>query len=90
MGWLQRAWPTLRDVVMLGLGVAIVMVELALWAVAYRPPDPLLSGLAVTFLGIPAASHVRVLARGAAGSSSASPSPPLPPSASPGSSPGEP
>lgn len=87
MGWLQRAWPALRDVVILGLGVLIVLTELTLWAVRYRVPDPLLSGLAATLLGIPAASHIRALARGVPGSSSPSPPPPSPPSPPPGSPP---
>jgi hypothetical protein len=73
VGWLQRAWPLLRDVVILGTGVAIVWVQLILWALADRTPSAQLMYLAGGILGIPAVSHLRTVARtGAAGPSSAS------------------
>jgi hypothetical protein len=82
VGWLTR-WPELRDVVGTCIGSVTFLVELILWAVAGREPDPLLTGGALTLLGVTGGlALLRITSTGSRSSSPPLPSPP-PSSSSP-------
>ena len=84
----STAWALVRDIGITGTGLVIVWAQLLLWAFRERTPDTGLMAVGLALLFPAAQAHVRAVMSGpAAGSSSESSSPPLPPSSLPPSSP---
>lgn len=78
MGWLRTAW---LEALVAVTAAGIVWVELIVWAVTARHPDPALTWLAGSLLGAAAArSGWRIISDGASSSSPQSPLPPSSPS----------
>ena len=83
MGWLQKAW---LDALVAGTAAGVVWVELIVWAVTARHPDPALTWLAGSLLTAAAArAGWRIISAGGQSPSPSSPSlpssggsPPLP------------
>lgn len=78
MGWLQKAW---LDALVAGTAAGVVWVELIVWAITARHPDPALTWLAGSLLTAAAArAGWRIISAGGQSSSLPSPSPPSSPS----------
>lgn len=82
MGWLTR-WPELRDVVITLIGAVILLAELAVWVVTGRPPDYVLTGAALSALGLTGVLAARRIISTGPSSSSPPPGSPLPLPSSP-------
>lgn len=81
MGWLQKAW---LDALIAVTAAGVVWVELIVWAVTARHPDPLLTGFATSAL-LAAAGRAgwRIMSAGGRSSSPRSPSSPSSPPSPP-------
>lgn len=51
---LAAIWTTIRDPLLFGFGIAIILTELVVWVAARRTPEPQLLVAGAGFVGLPA------------------------------------